>query len=82
MTNTASLLLFVLAGAFIFAYGCHYTSYLAARMEGRQLLLLVTGIAVGLLLLSRFSLLVAAFIIPESVLSFVYQVWQVVVSPF
>lgn len=51
-------------------------------MEGRQLLLLVTAIAVGLLILSRASLLIAPLIIPESVLAFVRQVWDAIVSPF
>ena len=82
MAGTASLLLFVLAGAFAFAYRCHYTSYLASRMEGRQLLFLVTSVAVGLLLLSRCFLLVASLLLWEPLVSFIGRVWMAIVSPF
>ncbi|CAN5841534.1 hypothetical protein BH23ACT11_BH23ACT11_23930 [soil metagenome] len=80
--STASLLLFVLAGAFVFAYRCHYTSYLATRMEGRQLVFVVTFIGVGLISLSRASLIIAPLIVPEVILLYIGRVWAAVVSPF
>ena len=71
MESSASLLAFVLAGAFLFLYLCHYTGYLASRMEGRQLVFLVGAVAVGLLFLSRFLFLVGEVALPEAAQSFV-----------
>ena len=82
MENSASLFLFILAGAFIFAYGCHYTSYLASRMAGRQLLFLVAYIAAALLLVSRLLLLFMQWLFPEEVLKLVTQGWTWLVEPF
>lgn len=56
MANAATLFLLALAGGFLFAYNCHYTSYLASRVQGQALLLLTACYAVGLLFLSRLTL--------------------------
>lgn len=82
MPGAASLLVFVLAGAFLFLYGCHYTSYLVARMEGRQLFFLVSAVAVGLLLLSHFFLLVGEALSPEAVVSYMRERWSLFFTPF
>lgn len=82
MSGAASLLVFVLAGAFLFLYGCHYTSYSAARIEGRQLFFLVGAVAVGLLLLSRFFLLAGETLSPEIAVSYVRERWSLFFNPF
>lgn len=82
MTTTASFLLFVLAGAFLFLYVCHYTSYLASRTEGRQLLFRVAAVAAILVLLSRIAIVVGEAILPSSILGFVSFIWSALFSTF
>lgn len=80
MSDAAAFLLFVLSGAFIFLYRCHYTSYLASRTEGRQLLFRVGAAAACLVILSHLLLLVAGSVMPGR--AFIADVWQAVSSPF
>jgi hypothetical protein len=82
VAGSAALLVFVLAGAFLFLYGCHYTAYLASRAESRQLLFLVGAVAVALIFLSRFLLLTGEVVLPEAALSFAQWAWSVFFSPF
>jgi hypothetical protein len=80
VSDAAAFLLFVLSGAFIFLYRCHYTSYLAARTEGRQLLFRVGAAAACLVILAR-ALLWAG----ESLISnwgIVGKLWSGVSMPF
>ncbi len=56
MSDAAAFLLFVLSGAFVFLYRCHYFSYLASRTEGRQLLFRVAAAAACLVIFSHLLL--------------------------
>ena len=82
MTDAAAFLLFVLSGAFVFLYRCHYTSYLASRTEGRQLLFRVGAAASCLLLLSYSLLMAGEAFLPSSTVSFVKKTWRILFSPF
>ena len=79
MSDAAAFLLFVLSGAFIFLYRCHYTSYLASRMEGRQLLFRVAATAACLVVVSHVLLLVGGSVVPGQ--QFVAGMWQSVTAP-
>ena len=74
--------LLVLAGAFIFAYFCHYTSYQAARVEGQRLLFLAAGWAMGLLVLSRIFLLVTDNLTPHGWDDEIATAWRDLTGPF
>lgn len=80
MSDATALLLFVLPGAFIFLYRCHYTSYLASRTEGRQLLFRVGAAAACLVILSHLLLLIGGSVVPGKVL--IADAWRAVSSPF
>ncbi len=79
MSDAAAFLLFVLSGAFVFLYQCHYTSYLASRTEGRQLLFRVGAAAALLVLLSHALLLFLGIFGP--VREFADDVWRAVSAP-
>ena len=51
-------------------------------MEGRQLFFLVGAVAAGLLLLSRFFLLVGETLSPEIAVSYVRESWNLFFDPF
>jgi hypothetical protein len=82
VADAAAFLLFVLSGAFVFLYRCHYTSYLAARTEGRQLLFRVGAAASCLLLLSYALLAVGEVLLPEPIVSWTKQTWTALFSAF
>ena len=79
MSDAAAFLLFVLSGAFVFLYRCHYTSYLASRTEGRQLLFRVGAAAACLVIAARLVLLIAGNLMPGR--AAVEYIWRVVTSP-
>lgn len=81
MANAATLFLLALAGGFLFAYRCHYTSYLASRVQGQALLLLTACYAVGLLILSRLTLTIVSLICSGPWLSWVQGAWDDLVGP-
>lgn len=82
MVGTASLLLFVLSGAYLFLYQCHYTAYLAARTDGRQLLFRVAAVAALLIILSRVLLLLGEMLLPVRAVAYVEGLWNTVFSTF
>lgn len=81
MANAATLFLLALAGGFVFAYRCHYTSYLASRVQGQTLLLLAAAYAVGLLVLSRLTLVIASPICEVPCLSWICGLWDTLAGP-
>jgi hypothetical protein len=82
MIATASLLLFVLSGAYLFLYQCHYTAYLAARTEGRQLLFQVGAVAALFIILSRVLLLLGELFVPTPIAAFAKGLWSAVFATF
>jgi hypothetical protein len=81
MANTATLFLLALAGGFVFAYRCHYTSYLASRVQGQALLLLAAAYAVGLLVLSRLTLTLIPLLYSDPWLCLVRGAWDALAGP-
>jgi hypothetical protein len=81
MANTATLFVLALAGGFLFAYLCHYTSYLASRVEGQRLVFFTAGYAVGLLVWSRLALIVPLLTFRDCWLAAISDVWKFAVGP-
>src|SRR5215213_5282620 len=81
MANTATLFVLALAGGFLFAYLCHYTSYLASRVEGQRLVFFTAGYAVGLLVWSRLTLIVPLLTFRDCWLAAISDVWKFAVGP-
>ncbi len=78
MSDAAAFLLFVLSGAFVFLYRCHYFSYLASRTEGRQLLFRVAAAAACLVIISHLLLRLGSGLPGQS---FVREAWRFASPP-
>lgn len=78
MSDAAAFLLFVLSGAFMFLYRCHYFSYLASRTEGRQLLFRVAAAAACLVIFSHLLLRFGGAVPGQS---FVRAAWRFASPP-
>ena len=78
MSDAAAFLLFVLSGAFIFLYRCHYFSYLASRTEGRQLLFRVAAAAACLVIFSHLLIRLGSAVPGQS---FVRALWRFASPP-
>ncbi|QIN81687.1 hypothetical protein GBA63_02845 [Rubrobacter tropicus] len=79
--SASVLFLLALAGAFVFSYRCHYTSYQAARVQGQRLLFVAASWAIGLLALSRASILLVENRLSENQKMSISEQWQYVTGP-